>query len=58
MDYEEFVAPYVEKIFKAVDSDHPQTPKIHFGINTPTFVKTNERKELRGCIQHRLAYFC
>ncbi len=33
-DYNEFVAPYVKRIFNYVASEHPDTPKIHFGTNT------------------------
>ena len=38
-DYEEFVAPFVKKIFKRVKSEHPDTPAIHFGTNTLHLLK-------------------
>jgi uroporphyrinogen decarboxylase len=33
-DYEEFVVPYVERIFRDLESEHSEVPKIHFGTNT------------------------
>ena len=33
-DYEEFVSPFVVEIFRKIASEHPDTPKIHFGTNT------------------------
>jgi uroporphyrinogen decarboxylase len=33
-DYERYVAPFVQEIFKQVASEHPDTPAIHFGTNT------------------------
>ncbi len=38
-DYEEFVAPFVRRIFKRVKSEHPNTPTIHFGVNTLHLLK-------------------
>ncbi len=33
-DYEEFVAPFVKRIFNRLQKEHTNTPKIHFGTNT------------------------
>lgn len=33
-DYEEFVLPYVTRIFRRISSEYPDTPAIHFGTNT------------------------
>lgn len=41
-DYEEFVAPYVRKIFRRVKSEYPDTPTIHFGTNTLHLLKSME----------------
>ena len=43
-DYEEFVAPFVERIFKHVGTTHPDTPKIHFGTNTGHLLKLMKEK--------------
>ncbi len=42
-DYEEFVAPFVAKIFKRVKSEYPNTPTIHFGTNTFHLLKPMKR---------------
>jgi uroporphyrinogen decarboxylase len=39
-DYEEFVSPYIHKIFSQIASDHPNIPKIHFGTNTFHLLKS------------------
>jgi uroporphyrinogen decarboxylase len=43
-DYEEFVAPFVERIFNHISIDHPDTPKIHFGTNTFHLLKSMKEK--------------
>jgi uroporphyrinogen decarboxylase len=39
-DYDELVAPFVKRIFNYVTSEHPGTPKIHFGTNTLHLLKS------------------
>ena len=43
-DYQEFVAPYVGRIFKHVGGTHPDTPKIHFGTNTGHLLRLMKEK--------------
>ena len=43
-DYDEFVAPFVNKIFNHVGGDYPDTPKIHFGTNTFHLLKSMKEK--------------
>lgn len=38
-DYEEFIGPFVKKIFERVETEHPDTPAIHFGTNTEHLLK-------------------
>ena len=43
-DYQEFVIPYVERIFKHVRGTHPDTPTIHFGTNTGHLLRLMKEK--------------
>jgi uroporphyrinogen decarboxylase len=43
-DYEEFVAPFVNKIFTHIGLDHSDVPKIHFGTNTFHLLKSMKEK--------------
>jgi uroporphyrinogen decarboxylase len=39
-DYEEYVAKFTKRIFGRVKSEHPNTPRIHFGTNTFHLLKS------------------
>lgn len=43
-DYDEFVAPFVKKIFTSIGKDHANTPKIHFGTNTYHLLRSMKEK--------------
>ena len=42
-DYEDYVLPYVAKIFKRIEHDHPDVPTIHFGTNTSHLIQSMKK---------------
>ena len=42
-DYEQFVFPYTERIVNELKKRHPETPIIHFGVNSAHLLEVNNR---------------
>ncbi|SMO49882.1 uroporphyrinogen decarboxylase [Balnearium lithotrophicum] len=42
-DYEKYVFPYTEKIVNELKKRHPETPIIHFGVNSSHLLEVNNR---------------
>jgi len=42
-DYEKFVFPYTERIVNELKRRHPETPIIHFGVNSSHLLEVNNR---------------
>jgi uroporphyrinogen decarboxylase len=42
-DYEKYVFPYTEKIVNELKERHPETPIIHFGVNSSHLLEVNNR---------------
>jgi len=42
-DYEEYVFPYTERVVDELKRKHPETPIIHFGVNSSHLIEVNDR---------------
>ena len=42
-DYEKYVFPYTERVVDELKRKHPETPIIHFGVNSSHLIEVNDR---------------
>ncbi len=43
VDYEDYIAPFVRRLFDTLGHDYPDTPKIHFGTGNGHLLKSMKR---------------